>query len=87
MGVMEIFMRLNKLFLEKLSLWRWWLKMTYPLPLSLEANFIYTLLHSKSRKGVLEALRDGQALEAVGLGDKDQDAIEELYSYLEESEG
>jgi hypothetical protein len=61
--------------------------MSYPLPLSLEANFIYTLLRSKTRKGVLEALRDGQALEAVGLTDADQDAIEELESYLQESEG
>ena len=58
-----------------------------PLPLSQEANFIYTLLRSKTRKGVLEVLRDGQALEAVGLTDADQDAIEELESYLQESEG
>ena len=62
-------------------------EMTYPLPLSLEANYIYTLLRSKPHKGVLEALRDGQALEAVGLTDADQDAIEELESYLQESEG
>ena len=80
-------MRSNKLLLAKSWPSNWRLKMSYPLPLSLEANFIYTLLRSKTRKGVLEALRDGQALEAVGLTDADQDAIEELESYLQESEG
>ena len=57
-----------------------------PLPVSQEASYIYTLLKPNARKGVLEALRDGQALEAVGLTDADQDAIEELESYLQESE-
>lgn len=50
--------------------------------LSTRAQEILELLEGVDTKAVIAALEDGEALTAMGISDEDQEAVEELHSFL-----